>query len=325
MSKIFEILATESEYRLQIFGAIGNVEPGKPGFTLETFRSATADIQAGTLIIEMNSNGGNPLEAFAIHDAIKALPVKVVVRIMGMAASAATIIAAAADEVEISENSRYLVHNASTFEQGSKEKFADAFKELSAIDEQMVKIYQKRTGKSRDELETLMKEDRTMSADEALNWGFVSKIIKNNQSKIKAMAEKTKPTELEELQAENAELKSKLEALMAKLKSYDEEKETAKKAEVEATIEAAITAGKITAEAKAGFEKIGLADFDSFKTIMAGLKEPEAHREIADVPKGKTASSEIDSKEKFDAAWKKGLYAGQVEKFNADYQKFYQS
>jgi ATP-dependent Clp protease protease subunit len=324
MSKIFEILATESEYRLQIFGAIGNVEPGKPGFTLETFRSATADIQAGTLIIEMNSNGGDPIEAFAIHDAIKAMPVKVIVRIMGMAASAATIIAAAADEVEISENSRYLVHNVGTTVKGKKEQFAEAVKDMESLDNQMTMTYQKRTGKSRSELEALMKEDRTMTAQEALAWGFVDKII-NNKPKLTAMSEKKEPTELEVLQAENAELKSKLEALMAKLKSYDEEKETAKKAEVEATIEAAITAGKITAEAKAGFQKIGLADFDSFRTIMAGLKEPEVKPVLAGVPNPKTASSEIDSKEKFDAAWKKGLYAGQVEKFNADYQKFYQS
>lgn len=121
---IYEITALKDETRLKIFGVIGQTTDGQ-GFMLADFLQATEGLTRGTLIIEMNSPGGNPNEAFAIHDAVKQLPIKVIGRIMGTAASACTIIAAACDEREIMENGSYLVHNASTWAAGKKEELGN--------------------------------------------------------------------------------------------------------------------------------------------------------------------------------------------------------
>jgi ATP-dependent Clp protease protease subunit len=301
---IYTIEALKEETRLKIFGAIGQTMDGQ-GFMLADFLQATEGLTRGTLVIEMNSPGGNPNEAFAIHDAIKQLPVKVVGRIMGTAASACTIIAAACDEREIMENGSYLVHNASTFAAGKKEELGKEFDELEKIDNRMLNIYVKQTGKSRKALQELMKQDRTMTPEEALNWGFVNKIIYNENKKLAAMAEEKEKKEeasgdLDSLRSENKALKSKIETLMAKLKSYEEEKEKDKDAKIKALVTEAIKAGKIKAEAAEHFVSFGKHDFEAMTATIDGI---QVKYEPIEVPKPTVSAM---TKEAAWEAFKKG-------------------
>jgi ATP-dependent protease ClpP protease subunit len=280
MNAIYQLTALKDELKIQIFGAIGEnimADGSKTkGFTLADFLKETANLNSGTLIIEINSPGGNPFEAFAIHDAIKQLSVRVIVRIMGMAASAATIIAAAADHVEISENGNYLVHEAQSWTNGSKDKFKETYDDLAKLDNQMLSVYVKRTGKSREALSELMKEDRRMTADEALKWGFVDNILISNKQKITAMdtqiaMSEDEKKEFEALKAENKELKAAMKDLTAKLKAYDDDKEEKAKAKVKAMVEDAEKAGKIRAEAKESLTTYGLANPEGLRSMLEGI------------------------------------------------------
>jgi enoyl-CoA hydratase/carnithine racemase len=139
----------------------------------------------------------------------------------------------------------------------------------------MLGLYQKRTGKSKEELEVLMREDRQMSATEALEWGFVDNVIINNKLKIAAMAEeqeKKEVPEIDAIKAENDELKKKIETLMAKLKAYEEEKEKDKEAKVEEKVESYLKAGKIKAETKKAWMQIGLADYDTMTATLDNIQ-----------------------------------------------------
>lgn len=271
---IYNVTAYKDKTKLEILTHIGIIN-GLAGFTLADFKRETAAMEGGVLEIEINSPGGDPFEAFAIHDSIKQLNVKTVGRITGTAASAATIILAACDIREMSENSTYLVHNASTFVQGTKETMQDAVDELQKIDNKMLSIYMKQTGKGKAALVELMKEDKTLTAEEALSWGFVNEIIKNNNNlKIAAMAEKEeekKENEMETLRSENKALKAKVESLLAKLAEFEKKEDEEKEAKVKAAVDKAIESGKITKESAKAWYAVGRMDFDAMNTSLEGI------------------------------------------------------
>lgn len=79
---------------IELYGDIGASWFGD-GWTFERFSNEVKSLPVSQLTIKVKSNGGDVFEAFAIHDAIKALPARVTVDIVGASASAATIIAAA--------------------------------------------------------------------------------------------------------------------------------------------------------------------------------------------------------------------------------------
>jgi ATP-dependent Clp endopeptidase proteolytic subunit ClpP len=267
---LYKVTNNVSSARLEIFGEIGEY-----GFRLKDFTAAVGSMDVSTLEIDLNSPGGDPLEAFAIHDAIKALKARVTVNIIGVAASAATIIAAAADRVTITENSRYLVHESSSIMAGKKADMLDTADTLSKIDKQMLSVYVKRTGKPEAELDALMKKDTFLSAEEALSWGFVDEIIRSKTIKMTAMTEKTKPVALTEEEKEEMDaLKAELSALKAKLAEYEKE-EKAKKAKAENDEE-------VDARINAAVEKAIKAAIDAaavkapiLASVPAPVKEPE--------------------------------------------------
>lgn len=272
---IYNVTAYKDKTKLEILTHIGIIN-GLAGFTLVDFKRETATMEGGVLEIEINSPGGDPFEAFAIHDSIKQLNVKTIGRITGTAASAATIILAACDIREMSENSTYLVHNASTFVQGTKEEMKDAVDELEKIDNKMLAIYMKQTGKGKTALVELMKQDKTLTADEALRWGFVNKIIRNNNNlKIAAMAEEEKKEkkddEMETLRSENKALKAKVESLLAKLAEFEKKEEEEKEAKIKAAVDKAIEAGKIKKEAAQSWYAVGRMDFEAMNTSLEGI------------------------------------------------------
>jgi len=300
---LYKVTNSVNSARLEIFGEIG-----ERGFALRDFMAAIGGMQISTLDIDLNSPGGDPLEAFAIHDAIKALSARVTVNIIGVAASAATIIAAAADRVTITENSRYLVHESSSTMKGKKGDMMDTADTLGKIDAQMLSVYVKRTGKPSGELEALMKKDTFLSAEEALMWGFVDEIISSNNLKIAAMSEQTTPVALtaEEKEEMNA-LKAELAKMKAKLAEYEKEEEAKKaKAAEEQEVEARVNAA-VDKAIKAAIEAAAAK-----APILAAVPQP------TETP----AETEADPKEAFFAKLKAGQFKSQKEMGEAYAQVF---
>ena len=280
---------------IQISGDIGN-SLWSDGWTLQKFQDQLKGLDVSNIVIEINSMGGDLLEGFAIHDAIKNLPARVTARITG-----STIIATAADKIEITENSRYLVHNASTFIEGNKEKIGEAFAQLESFDNQILDIYVKRTGKKRDDLANLMKQEKWMTANEALEWGFVDEIIKtkiNNKIKNKMSEE-----EIAALQAENEQLKATVEELQMKLDELSASAEKMEEEQINSEIDAAIEAGKIDAESKGVWFAIGKKDRANMTAAIGALKTSKVSK-VSDVPN--PGFKVYDDKKELWNAWKNG-------------------
>ena len=271
-------------------------------------------LEVSNLTIKIKSNGGDIDEAFAIHDAIKALPYRVTVDIVGSSASAATIIAAAADYVRISENSRYLVHEASLEIKGNKHDLMEAIELLDEHDKRILNTYIKKTGKPISKLQSLMVAGSWMTATEALEWGFVDEIIKEKKvtNLIKNEMTEEEKMEMEALKAEN-------EALKAKLAEYEQAEQAKQEQEMEAEIDNAITAGKITAEAKQTWVALAKIDRQQVRSAIETLPVV-ARSPIIDMSTAPVVADKM-TKDQFFANWRAKKYDNNAELYRKDYKE----
>lgn len=175
--------------------------------------------------IEINSPGGHVDAGSEIYTALKNYPGHVTVEVVGLAASAASVIAMAGDEVKISPTAEIMIHNAWMTTSGDKNSKSKDAKVLSSTDEGLVNAYEIKTGKSREELLALMDEETWMNAQQAVELGFADEImftgtrrlVASNQMKLSLeMIEKTK--ELMEKSAVETPEEPKQKSLLEKLR-----------------------------------------------------------------------------------------------------------
>lgn len=129
-----------------------------------------------TLHLRINSPGGDVFEGRAIRTAIQQFGGKTIAHIDGLAASAATTIADAADEVEITEGGFYMIHNGWTFAMGNKHEMRKNADLLDKVDAAIVADYAKRTGVDTKQLVEWMDAETWFSAAEAIEHGFASRL-----------------------------------------------------------------------------------------------------------------------------------------------------
>lgn len=173
----FRINNSIETLEIDILGTIGE-DWLSEGITMQGIRNQIADFTSGQIVLNISSLGGDVNHALTIHDMLKSHPARVTARIMGATASAGTIVALAADEVQMSENSLFLVHNAWTMTLGNAEELRKTANDLDRFDDRIVNIYKKKTGRRDNTIRKLMAEERWIDADEALEWGFIDKVYR---------------------------------------------------------------------------------------------------------------------------------------------------
>lgn len=135
------------------------------------------DLKAEKIVVNINSLGGFVNDGLAIHDVLAMHPAQIETRVTGMTASAATIIAQAGDVRKMSENALYLIHKSWGLTIGNAMDHLEAVEELETIDKRMLSIYAKRSGKSEDEILSLMEESngagKWIDHQQALEMGLI--------------------------------------------------------------------------------------------------------------------------------------------------------
>lgn len=131
---------------------------------------------AQTLHVRINSPGGDVFEGRAIMAAIRAFPGQTIAHIDSLCASAATSIAIACDEVEMSEGAFFMIHNASGAEYGDKAVLRATADLLEKVEGAIVNDYTGKTGKDAAEIIAMMDAETWFDAAEALAAGFVDRI-----------------------------------------------------------------------------------------------------------------------------------------------------
>lgn len=146
------------------------------GVSAQSLVPQIREINASIIHLRINSPGGDVFAAQAIAHAIRDTKAKVIAHIDGYAASAATAIATASDEVEISEGGFYMVHNAWTIAIGNASDFAKTVSLLNKVDGSLAEAYAKKSGKTVDEAKAWMDAETWFSAQEAVDAGLVDRV-----------------------------------------------------------------------------------------------------------------------------------------------------
>ena len=135
---------------------------------------------SGDITVWINSPGGDCVAAAQIYNMLREYDGNVTVKIDGIAASAASVIAMAGDKVLMSPVSMMMIHNPMTIAFGDSGEMQRAIDMLKSVKDSIINAYEIKTGLSRTKLAHLMDAETWMDAGKAVELGFADEIIKRN-------------------------------------------------------------------------------------------------------------------------------------------------
>ena len=132
---------------------------------------------SGDISVWLNSPGGDVFAASQIYTMLKEYAGKVSVRIDGLAASAASVIAMAGDEIIMSPVAMMMIHNPATVIFGEAADLQSGIKMLSEVKESIINAYEQKTNLPRNKISNMMDAETWFSAQKAVELGFADKIL----------------------------------------------------------------------------------------------------------------------------------------------------
>lgn len=133
-------------------------------------------MKASTINVRLNSPGGDVFGGVAIYNALARHPARVVVHVDALAASIASIIAMAGEEVVMHAGSFMMIHDPHVLGMGNAEEFRTLATWLDTISASMAEIYASRTGLTLDEIRALMRDETWMNGADAVDRGFADAV-----------------------------------------------------------------------------------------------------------------------------------------------------
>ena len=137
----------------------------------------------GNVTVWINSPGGDCFAAAQIYNMLTSYKGHVTVKIDGLAASAASVIAMAGDSVLVSPVSMIMIHNPATMAMGDRGDMQKAIEMLDSVKDSIINAYVAKTGLSRNKLSKLMDDETWMDANKAVELRFADDIMKRTGSK----------------------------------------------------------------------------------------------------------------------------------------------
>ena len=153
-----------------------------------TPKAFKADLNAGEgdIVIWLNSPGGDCIAASQIYTMLMDYKGQVTIKIDGIAASAASVIAMAGTTVLIAPTALMMVHNPLTVAIGDTEEMQKAIDMLSEVKESIINAYEIKTGLSRAKLSHFMDAETWLNANKAIELGFADDILTDEKKRIKS-------------------------------------------------------------------------------------------------------------------------------------------
>jgi ATP-dependent protease ClpP protease subunit len=155
----------------------------------------------GDVTVRINSPGGDVFEGLAIHNLLAEHEGKVTVKVDGYAASIASVIAMAGDEIEMAENAMFMIHNPYTFTVGDADEMRKQADVLDKVKDSLVTTYTARTVLPAEQLSALMDAETWWNAAESVENGFADSVSerKGKVSNVSAFRWINKAPDVEEL------------------------------------------------------------------------------------------------------------------------------
>lgn len=140
------------------------------------FVRALKDIDSTAITVRINSSGGNVFDAIAMANALRDHPARVTTVVDGLAASAASFIATAGDEVVMNRNSEMMIHNPKAALAGGSSEMRSLADRLDAVRDNIASMYVARAGGTVDQWREVMAAETWYSADEAVAAGLADRV-----------------------------------------------------------------------------------------------------------------------------------------------------
>lgn len=241
--------AASAEGTISVLDVIGEDPFTGGGITSKRIAGALRSIGDGDITVEVNSPGGDFFEGVAIYNMLRAHKGKVTVRVLGLAASAASVIAMAGDEVLIGKAGFLMVHNAWVMAVGNRHDLTEAATTMETFDSAMASVYADRAGVDVKSASAWMDSETWFSGADAVKNGLADGYLPDDQvitTQAAAKPEFKAIQRVDALLAKQGLPRSERRALLTDVKG--------------ATHDAGLTvthdADEITAEAIAGLFKI---------------------------------------------------------------------
>jgi len=173
-AKTYKIENKNEESTVYIYDELGWF-----GLTSEQLVKDINAIDSKVLHLRFNSPGGSVFDGTAVFNAIKQHKSKTITHIDGLAASIASVIALASDEVRMAENAFLMIHDPWSIVIGNADVMREEADLLEKVGGVIAKTYMDKSGKDEKEIKELMNAETWMTAEEALEMGFIDAIDKN--------------------------------------------------------------------------------------------------------------------------------------------------
>jgi ATP-dependent protease ClpP protease subunit len=169
------------ERTIGIYDVIGEDWWTGEGFTAKRMAGALRSLGKGPVTVAINSPGGDMFEGFAMYNMLRDHPGEISVKIMGLAASAGSIIAMGGDEIQIARAAFLMIHNCWTIGIGNRHDFRALADAIEPFDNSMADVYSARTGADPKAMLKLMDGESWIGGSAAVEQSFADSLLSSDQ------------------------------------------------------------------------------------------------------------------------------------------------
>ena len=173
--------AADEDRTISVMDVIGQDWWTGEGVTAKRIAGALRSLGKGPVTVNVNSPGGDMFEGLAIYNLLREHPGEVTVKVLGLAASAASIIAMAGDEVQVPRAGFLMIHNAWVYTAGNRNELRAVAEQLEPFDTTMADIYAVRTGDNIEDMAALMDAETWIGGSDAVARGFADALLPSDQ------------------------------------------------------------------------------------------------------------------------------------------------
>ncbi|WP_313387588.1 head maturation protease, ClpP-related [Achromobacter aegrifaciens] len=169
------------ERTISIYDVIGYDWWTGEGVTAKRVAAALRNLGAGPVTVNVNSPGGDMFEGLAIYNLLREHKGEVTVKVLGLAASAASIIAMAGDNIQIARAGFFMVHNGWVMVAGNRHDLREIADWMEPFDAAMADIYVSRTGKDLADIQSQMDGETWIGGSQAVDQGYADELLASDQ------------------------------------------------------------------------------------------------------------------------------------------------
>lgn len=169
------------ERTISVYDVIGYDWWTGEGVTAKRVAAALRNLGAGPVTVNVNSPGGDMFEGLAIYNLLREHKGEVTVKVLGLAASAASIIAMAGDNIQIARAGFFMVHNGWVMVAGNRHDLREIADWMEPFDAAMADIYVSRTGKDLAEIQRQMDGETWIGGSQAIDQGYADELLASDQ------------------------------------------------------------------------------------------------------------------------------------------------